>query len=80
MSSKTHPVSKVKKGTYLPPGTIVGPMKLPLSYNMSDYVVSPDGDASKVKRRGEGSEDKGRYVKGALRYRRNKLLDGAPLE
>lgn len=80
MSSNTHPVKKVKKGVRLPPGTIVGPMRLPLSYNMSDYIVSESGDASKIKRRGDGSEEKGRYAKGALRYKRNKLLDGDPLE
>ncbi len=80
MSSKTNPTQKILKKISRPPGALVGPMMLPLSYNTKDYRITNDGRAIKsrhssdLKKKGRGNS------KGALRYRSNKLLDEGPIE
>lgn len=72
------------KAVNRPPGSLVGPMCLPLSYNIKDYKISQEGSVlRKGKRYGQGSlfidsEKKGKG--GANRYRSNKLLDAKPIE
>lgn len=36
----THPVEKELKTPGIPPGTKIGPMGLPVSYNRKDYKLS----------------------------------------
>ncbi len=84
MSSNTHATGRILKTAPRPPGSLVGPMSLPLSYNRRDYKMSPSGSVlKKRKRSGHGglfidSDKKGKG--GANRYRRNKLLDAEPIE
>lgn len=72
MSSDTHATTKQKKKTNHPPGTLKGPMRLPISYNREDYIIDDDGRVNKIRR------DKGRGTN-ANRHRKNKLLDAEPI-
>ena len=85
MSAKTHPIKKIPKIAPKKPGTPTGPMELPISYNKKDYKVEKNGDVTSLKRssghcariynpQGRKGSD------GPLRYRKNKLLEAAPIQ
>ncbi len=84
MSAKTHPIKKIPKIAPKKPGTPTGPMDLPISYNKKDYKVEKNGDVTSLKRSSghfaricnpQGRKGSG----GPLRYRKNKLLEAAPI-
>ena len=70
-NSNTHATGKILKTPFLPPGTKMGPMNLPLSYCTKDYSITKDGKTVKAKKK--------RADSGASRYSTNKLLDGDPI-
>jgi len=59
----THNSVAKKKRCPIPPGTLIGPMGLPVSYNLGQYKAERKRRESKMQQRRK-------------RYKRNKLMDG----
>ena len=73
----SNPTEKMRKSPLKQPGELVGPMRLPISYDVNNYRVKRVGGKNgKIKIIGPKRR---RSASGANRYKESKLLDGAPI-
>ena len=62
IAMSTHNTTVKKKDCPVPPGTLAGPMSLPVSYNLGQYKAETKNRASNMQNRRK-------------RYKVNKLMD-----